>query len=235
MKDEICENCGTKIGQLERAYVHNEHIVCKSCYEKLNGSIKQSLSIPKSPKKSWIWVAILASIIVGIIGLTLGLLLNQPQGKTAYEDAYLRSKELQALLRGNEIVLAQITADNDKYFGESFVIFGGVQIDNRYVGPYINAQTTHYCFDFAEFTADLKPTRYDATLYVNKNVGKTLVDEVMEFGKKKGDVYMCMRLYVTMTGTDFFNRPVFEILDWQLAKKFGKGWQPWAQGVAPEN
>jgi len=30
-----CENCGHEIGKLERAYVHDGHIVCSQCYLKL--------------------------------------------------------------------------------------------------------------------------------------------------------------------------------------------------------
>jgi hypothetical protein len=30
-----CDNCGCKIGKLERAYVYEGHIVCSQCYSKL--------------------------------------------------------------------------------------------------------------------------------------------------------------------------------------------------------
>jgi hypothetical protein len=32
---EVCENCGAPIGNLEPAMVWDEHIVCRSCYERL--------------------------------------------------------------------------------------------------------------------------------------------------------------------------------------------------------
>jgi len=34
-KTERCENCGCIIGKLEQAYVHNGHVVCNNCNDKL--------------------------------------------------------------------------------------------------------------------------------------------------------------------------------------------------------
>lgn len=33
--NEICENCGRQIGKLETPMLHDEHIVCMECYERL--------------------------------------------------------------------------------------------------------------------------------------------------------------------------------------------------------
>lgn len=38
MADDICENCGRKIGKLETPYLHREHVVCHECNERLNPS-----------------------------------------------------------------------------------------------------------------------------------------------------------------------------------------------------
>lgn len=38
MQVEICQNCGRKIGNLEQAYIYQEHIICKECYKLLNDS-----------------------------------------------------------------------------------------------------------------------------------------------------------------------------------------------------
>jgi hypothetical protein len=35
MKNEICENCGTEIGKLERAFVFEGNIICEKCQKKL--------------------------------------------------------------------------------------------------------------------------------------------------------------------------------------------------------
>jgi len=37
MKIETCENCGAEIGQLERGFVYENHIICARCYTKLKG------------------------------------------------------------------------------------------------------------------------------------------------------------------------------------------------------
>jgi len=50
-KTEHCENCGNVIGRLEQAFVHEGHIVCEKCYEKLkNGAISQAVTKSKSAK-----------------------------------------------------------------------------------------------------------------------------------------------------------------------------------------
>jgi len=41
---ETCENCGESIGHLEPAYVHEGHIVCKKCYDKLKNNIQETTS-----------------------------------------------------------------------------------------------------------------------------------------------------------------------------------------------
>ena len=42
MKVEICENCGAEIGQLERTFIHENHIICAKCYTKLKGETTTS-------------------------------------------------------------------------------------------------------------------------------------------------------------------------------------------------
>ena len=32
---EVCENCGRSIGRLEQPFLHNEHVVCRECYQRL--------------------------------------------------------------------------------------------------------------------------------------------------------------------------------------------------------
>lgn len=46
---ETCKNCRCTIGELEQAFVHEGHVVCKKCYEKLKN--QQQLS-PSSVKNT---------------------------------------------------------------------------------------------------------------------------------------------------------------------------------------
>jgi hypothetical protein len=42
MKVEVCENCGAEIGQLERTFIYENHIICAKCYIKLKGETTTS-------------------------------------------------------------------------------------------------------------------------------------------------------------------------------------------------
>jgi len=60
MAAEKCLNCGNGIGNLETPYIWNGHVVCRSCYAKLQ---------PKSGVSKWM---ILVAACVGVVGIGFG-------------------------------------------------------------------------------------------------------------------------------------------------------------------
>jgi len=48
MAIEICENCGSEIGKLEKAFVHEQHIVCALCYKKIKTTVQEDARSKKN-------------------------------------------------------------------------------------------------------------------------------------------------------------------------------------------
>jgi DNA-directed RNA polymerase subunit RPC12/RpoP len=50
MKVEVCVNCGSEIGQLERAYIYEGQVVCQKCDDKLRGVFLEEKASEKYKK-----------------------------------------------------------------------------------------------------------------------------------------------------------------------------------------
>ena len=67
--EEICANCGGRLGRLEPGYIYKSSIICTECDRKLNGS---RVEVEKKNRKkqfklsvaSWIVAAIIVAVIV---------------------------------------------------------------------------------------------------------------------------------------------------------------------------
>ncbi|MGA2064148.1 MAG: hypothetical protein ABSG86_04230 [Thermoguttaceae bacterium] len=83
---------------------------------------------------------------MAVWALTFGTGYGQaPAGKPAGDAAKRGGTETKLpSYVGDETRLVQIKADPTKYVGKSFIICGGIKLDDCYNRWYVNAQATHY-------------------------------------------------------------------------------------------
>ncbi len=132
----------------------------------------------------------------------------------------------------DETSLVAIKANPEKFVGTTFILCGGIKVDDYYNFAYLNSQDTHYSLDFVEVGEDTATTTGKrAHLYFPKKIGAALIDLAVKFEKEHHGEHYLMRIRATLD-RDAFARDkqwdTMEMLDWQFVTKDYTDWQPWA-------
>jgi superfamily II DNA helicase RecQ len=153
-KIEHCENCGNVIERLEEAFVHDEHIVCEKCYEKLkNRATPQAVAKSQSAKvidttqmgqprcrerktmrkTHWILVVFVAVCLGFLFGFIVS---HRSNAKVRNLEAQLRNKELK--LKNDEVAVerskkeAEEIIKNAKKEAEGYILRGKNELFKLY-------------------------------------------------------------------------------------------------------
>jgi hypothetical protein len=135
---------------------------------------------------------------------------------------------------GDEVSLARIKASPRDYIGKIFVICGGVSISDYFNFKYKDSEETHYSLKFNEANKDGSPSTNDCWLYLPRDLGKPIVDGLIEKEEQSSDLTLILtRATVTILADryDPGGWNMFEVIDLQFPTE---GWTDWKEGMISE-
>ena len=132
--------------------------------------------------------------------------------------------------QNNETPLVELKAHAERYIGRTFIICGGIMIDDAYTGAYSATQDTYHSLRFVELGKDTTAIGLQDVVhvYLPKRTGNSVVDVV---SKAKG--LRLARVKATIQPDKYAkdkNWQCMEALDVQFNKPDMSGWQPWVMG-----
>lgn len=131
----------------------------------------------------------------------------------------------------DETSLVRVQADTEKYLDEEIVICGGIQLSDYYNYGYAKTGLIFHALHFCEIGETLDDRGAYAHLYLDKQLGKSIVDELVKAAEaNKKSVYSLVRAKVKLNPGRYFNGRqwnMFEVVDVQFISKDLKSWEPW--------
>lgn len=136
--------------------------------------------------------------------------------------------------QGDEVALVRVMANPEEYVGKSFIICGGLQINDNYIFSYSDAKDTHYSLLLRAVGKDsVSPGKELAYLYLSKDIGRAIVDVIAGFQAETLHGAKVARARVTLVPRFFAKDKrwnYMEVLDIQFIGADHKGWGPWMAG-----
>jgi hypothetical protein len=128
---------------------------------------------------------------------------------------------------GDETPLAKVRANTDEYVGKTFVVVGGVQVEDYFFREYKYAKDTHVSFSFSEVRADGSPTAGSMMIYARRSIAGPLVEEISR-ATSEGSWGKAVRARITIVPERYRGTSdMAELLDWQFLSRDRKSWGPW--------
>jgi hypothetical protein len=139
--------------------------------------------------------------------------------------------------QADEIPLARLKANAERYAGKTFIICGGIELDDYYNYAYRGQEDIHQSLRFFEAgETSVFPHGEVAHLYLVKKYGDKIMDIVMkkaEEGRGEQAISILVRAKVALTrGWNDRQWDLLELIDIQRVSEDKTGWGPWIEESA---
>jgi len=163
-------------------------------------------------------VRALIFLVAGLACTSLACSPREPSGKAA--------KTIPVV--GDETPLVKLKANTHEFVGKTFLIMGGVQVEDYFNFKYGDAKSTHVSFRFDELRADGSYTPIGGMdLYARRAIAGPLVEEISHV-TSQGSRGKVVRAKITILPERYGGTSdMAELLDWQFLSPDRKSWGPW--------
>ena len=128
---------------------------------------------------------------------------------------------------GNETPLTMVQANTRDYIERTFIVVGGISVQDYYNFGYLEAKDTHVSLGLEELRADRSSTMKSIDVYLRREWSQPLVDVLTE-GVAKGFRSTLIRAKLTILANRYEDdASTAELLDWQFLDKERNSWKPW--------
>ncbi len=136
---------------------------------------------------------------------------------------------------GNETPLTMVEANTRDYIERTFIVVGGISVQDYYNFGYLEAKGTHVALELEELRADGSLTLKRINVYLRREWSQPLVDVLTE-AVGKGFRRTLIRAKLTILANRYEDiGGNAELLDWQFLDRDRNSWRPWLLGGTSED
>jgi hypothetical protein len=141
------------------------------------------------------------------------------------------SRELDRIpVVGDELSLARLKAEPNKYIEARFKLAGGIIVDDSYGSGFRDSQDGYYSFRLTVIARNGEPDE-SVPVYMSRYKGAALAERITRTQERQPNAAMAVRLECIVRQNriegDISNAArSIEATDWQVLDKDGKTWQP---------